>query len=424
MSRRKRNIVLIFLLIILEVSLVRYVHLLKSYRHPLLSSLTCIQTKDADDIYWNINQIELCESISKVDGSVKITLINNIPNYDSYLFRTDTNEGWKKTEDAEIDLKLREGVNVLEVKGKNKFGEEIPAIKYELIKTNDSLRIIPEGRRIVKGKYNFRFDSYESPKINWLRQYTLPVVKNLKNQWEKYLVLRKWVKEQIPYKDPVLKSNWDAQRILQTVWEDPAVGFICDAYAATYTSVCISVGLNARMIHLESSEGNGHYAAEIWSDDYKKWIFMDPLYSWYFTLHGVPLSTLELHNLWKSENLSGIEKVCDSGNVEIHLDTSERDYYNLFQDIKLINSNDFLSNPFTSAFDLLTLKIRYIRWIDESSPMYNKVKLACKILLFYYLPKLADNFIIPFFIPFLLVLFIIGVFKKRTQSIAFKKVTK
>ena len=405
------------MLIILEVSLIKLVPILKSYKHPLLSNLTCIQTQDSNDLYWNINQIELSASIDRVGSSVKITLTNNVPNFDSYFFRTNDEEKWTRTKDTEIDLKLREGENTVELKARNKLGGETTATVYKVIKGDDDLKIIPEGDKIINGKYDFHFESYKSPKIDWLRQYTLPVVADSKNQWVKYMSLKRWVREQIPYKESSMKSHWDAQRILQTVWSDSTIGFICDAYAATYTSACISVGLHARMMHLETAEGSGHYVTEIWYDDYRKWIFIDPLFDCYFTMDGEPLSTLELHNLWKIKKLEGVEKRHDGESEKVHFDTLESEYFNLFHDIQLINSNDFLSNPFSSVLDLLTLKIRYIRWIGESNPRYNKFELTYKILLFYYLPKIANNFMIPFLIPCFMVFLVVIVFKKDSLKI-------
>jgi len=59
MNRQAKYIVLIVLCIVLEISLIQFVPILESYKHPLLSSLTCIETEDIRDLYWNINQIEL-----------------------------------------------------------------------------------------------------------------------------------------------------------------------------------------------------------------------------------------------------------------------------------------------------------------------------------------------------------------------------
>ena len=405
MNRRRKYIFLIVALIAIEIALIKSVPILESYTHPLLSSLTCIETEDIRDLYWNINQIELSGNVNKTDGSVKLILINNLPNFDSCFYRTNNEEKWKSATNGELDLKLVEGENIIEVKAKNKFDEETPIVRYKIDRRDNNLEIIPESRKIIRGRYDFRFETFESPKIEWLRQNILPVVPDFDDQWEKYMAIGRWVREQIPCKDPTMKSHWDAQRILQSVWKDPSIGFICDAYAATYVSACISVGLNARMMHLNSADGHGHYATEIWSDDYSKWIFMDSLYGCYFIMDGTPLSTVELHNLWKDKRLGNAEKRYYDENAKVSFDTSKKEYFNLFHDVQLINSNDFSSNPLKSVLDLLTLKIRYIRWIDESNPKYKKVILAAKLILFYYVPKISKKFIVPLLIPFLLLLF-------------------
>ncbi len=284
MKRGKKYIFLIVALIAIEITLIKSVPILESYTHPLLSSLTSIETEEIKDLYWNVNQIGLSGDIDSSDGSVKLILVNNIPSFDSYLFRVDDDEKWKRETNGVLNLKLGDGENIVEIKAKNEFGGETQETKYNITKRNDVLRIIPETNKIIRGKYDFRFENYGSSKIEWLRQHISAVAADSENQWEKYIVIGRWVREQIPFKDPVMKSCWDAQRILQAVWKDSSIGFICDAYAATYVSACISVGLNARMMHLESLEGGGHYATEIWSDDYNKWVFMDPLFVCYFII--------------------------------------------------------------------------------------------------------------------------------------------
>ena len=383
----------------------------------------CIQTQDINDLYWNINQIDLSGRVTKTDNSAIITMTHNVPNFDSYLLRINNESEWRRVTEDEINLELREEGTIVEVKAKNGFGGETPTILYRIVRRNDDLQIVPGGKKIIRGRYDFRFETSESPKVEWLRHYALPVVENIEDQWNKYLALKRWVREQIPFKDPVVESHWDTQRVLQAVWSDHKVGFVCDAYAATYTSACISVGLNARMMHLESVEGNGHYATEVWSDDYNKWIFMDPLIGCYFTMNGEPLSTMELHNLWKDKRWNKAEKKSEKEILAIHLDISEREYFKLFHDIQLINSNDFLTSPFTSVFDLLTLKVRYIRWVDEINPEYNRVLLAIKLILFYYLPKLSKVFIIPFLIPFLLLLISMLLIKEvyKRPAVPFQK---
>jgi hypothetical protein len=237
------------------------------------------------------------------------------------------------------------------------------------------------------------------------------VIADCPNQWKAFLALRNWVSRQIPNMYPAIKSRWDAQRILQAVWSDSSLGFICDAYAATYVSACISVGLTARMIHLGDERYNGHYAAEVWSDEYHKWVLMDPLYDVHFALRQQPLSAIELHQLWKRGRMEEIVTRGGEGAV-VKMGAPSRDYENLFQDIQLINANDFLTTPFTSVADLLTLKIRFLRYVDESNPPYDRLNLAGRILAFYYLPVFIAGVIIPFVIPAMLLVMILRLGKK------------
>ena len=109
------------MLILLEVSLIKLVPILESYKYPLVSNLTCIQTQDSNDLYWNINQIELSASVDRAASSVKITFTNNVPNFDSYFFRTNDEWEWMRVKDTEIDLKLRGGKSTVELKARNKL---------------------------------------------------------------------------------------------------------------------------------------------------------------------------------------------------------------------------------------------------------------------------------------------------------------
>lgn len=396
--RRKSYLLLIIACVLAEGALIQIVPLLESSHYPLVSSLTCIETDDVHDLYWNINQIEVTGGTRGAGPAVLLALRHNIPGFDSYVYRIDGEGSWHRTARHAISLNLTRGEHLLEVKAANVMGGMLPPVSYTLVRDGDRVRIAPDGKKIIRGNYEFRFECNPSPKVAWLQQHTLPVVAGSRGQWDAYLRLRKWVREQIPNRAPSLNAQWDAQRILQTVWTDAGAGFLCDAYAATYVSACVSAGLQARMLHLGDGRGRGHYATEIWSDDYQKWVFMDPLYDCYFTAGSVPLTALELHNRWKTGRVEGLKQRSDE-REQAGFDQPRSDYLSLFQDVQLINANDFLSRPFTSVLDLLTGTIRSLRWVDESNPPYNRVQLACRLLLFYYLPKVMRLFVIPFCIP-------------------------
>jgi hypothetical protein len=139
---------------------------------------------------------------------------------------------------------------------------------------------------------------------------------------------------------------------------------------------------------------------------------MDPLYDVHFALRQQPLSAIELHHLWIGGRIEEIVTHGRMGAV-VKMGAPSRDYANLFQDIQLINANDFLTTPFSSVADLLTLKIRFLRYVDESNPPYDRLKLAGRIFAFYYLPIFIAGVLIPFVIPAMLLLMVLKLGKKK-----------
>src|SRR5262249_10285997 len=75
----------------------------------------------------------------------------------------------------------------------------------------------------------------------------------------------------------------------------------CMHYAAVYAQACLALGLQARFVvcseNITLHEG-GHFVCEVWSNDFGKWIMMDPDLDVHFEDDAGPLSALEIHRLW------------------------------------------------------------------------------------------------------------------------------
>jgi transglutaminase-like putative cysteine protease len=98
-----------------------------------------------------------------------------------------------------------------------------------------------------------------------------------------------------------LYAPWDAETIL--AWgkarsghngERPIV--MCVHYAAAFVSCCQAAGIPARCaIGTAAINGpNGHFVAEVWFDEYFKWVMVDPNSDAIFWQGGVPLSIAEI----------------------------------------------------------------------------------------------------------------------------------
>ncbi len=92
-----------------------------------------------------------------------------------------------------------------------------------------------------------------------------------------------------------------AIEILKSVYQEKKQ-YRCVEYGVVLSEVLQSIGLMTRTVALRSPDvayggfGRGHVAMEVWSNDLKKWIFLDPQFGIYLTKKGkeLPLSYYEI----------------------------------------------------------------------------------------------------------------------------------
>jgi transglutaminase-like putative cysteine protease len=146
----------------------------------------------------------------------------------------------------------------------------------------------------------FQYEDPANPHIANLRaKYHLDeVVSGSDSELEKLVKLRHWVHSQWKYHAPTdgWFPAWDADEIL--THKD---GF-CVHFAITYMQCAISLGYQTRYVFggHPGTLPSGHEVCEVWSNQFNKWILMDPEGDLHYidpTLNNdVPLSMLELHD--------------------------------------------------------------------------------------------------------------------------------
>ena len=145
----------------------------------------------------------------------------------------------------------------------------------------------------------FEYEDPLNPRLVALRQkYKLDqVIAGAATETEQLVKLRDWVAHQWPFKVPVANfPPWDADEILTR-----KCGF-CVQYAIVLMQSAISLGHQARFVFGHNPgafDGGGHEVCEVWSNEHRKWIFLDVNQDWHYadpkTL--VPKSMLEVHDL-------------------------------------------------------------------------------------------------------------------------------
>jgi transglutaminase-like putative cysteine protease len=163
-----------------------------------------------------------------------------------------------------------------------------------------TLKIVDlHNERIRYTSMPFEYEDPLHPRMVALRRkYKLDaVVSGAASETEQFVKLRDWVSRQWKYQPPAVHyPAWDADEILRRKY-----GF-CVQYAVVLMQSAISLGHQARFFFGDNPGGSyegGHEVCEIWSNEHRKWIFMDGTVSLHYVdpRTRVPMSALELHDL-------------------------------------------------------------------------------------------------------------------------------
>jgi hypothetical protein len=175
------------------------------------------------------------------------------------------------------------------------------------------------NERIVRPSYTFAHQLADEPRLKILRErWRLDhVIQGGKTEFEKILRLKRWVRQQwengwdhgtLQFVPP-----WDAMVVLELAGQKLSLG-MCTHYSSTFVQCCLAVGITARSTIISC-----HCVAEVWSNDYKKWVMMDPgcdtddgrKGTRHFERNGIPMSARELHQAYANKDYEGVVEIND-----------------------------------------------------------------------------------------------------------------
>jgi len=158
----------------------------------------------------------------------------------------------------------------------------------------------------VKSEYTkrFEFDSYENPKLKELRErYKLEkVIAQGKDEFDQQVLLMDWTHRQFKKFGRPSANPKGALEILRDIEQGHT--FFCTHYATVFVSAAASLGWVDRALALRRHQGDAkggsteHTSTEIWSNQYRKWIMLDPTSNMYLEKEGVPLNAFEIRKEW------------------------------------------------------------------------------------------------------------------------------
>jgi transglutaminase-like putative cysteine protease len=159
---------------------------------------------------------------------------------------------------------------------------------------------------IVRTSIPFDYEPFDHPRLKELRETCKlddVVVVGSKSEFD--LITRlaqwsaaRWQKGHLGQGYPA----WDALEILKPHVDGSPVGGFCQQYNLVFLQACESFGIPGRAVSigpgklLDKPRRGGHEVVELWSNDYRKWVYVDGQFAWYAVddKTNVPLSLLEL----------------------------------------------------------------------------------------------------------------------------------
>jgi hypothetical protein len=170
----------------------------------------------------------------------------------------------------------------------------------------------------VESEYSrlYKFDSYDNPKLKELcEHYKLDaVIATGKDEFDRQILLNEWTHKQFKkFGAPSSKAS-GALEVLKAI--DEGHTFFCKHYGTVLVSSAASLGWIDRPIALRRHQGANkhggsteHTITEIWSNQYRKWVMLDPTSNMYVEKDGIPLNAYEIRQEWFYNDGKGLSFV-------------------------------------------------------------------------------------------------------------------
>lgn len=150
--------------------------------------------------------------------------------------------------------------------------------------------------RVEQSRFSFTWQDMDNLKLRKLRERIgiAEMERSSPNELELIRKIADWANTRYGHMQPLPFASWDAQEILDRI--DKGDAFWCTYKAALFVQACCAAGLNARMLNINRRDADGHDVAEVYSNQFRKWMLVDAWMNMYMERNGVPLSALEIHD--------------------------------------------------------------------------------------------------------------------------------
>jgi hypothetical protein len=264
-----------------------------------------------------------------------------------------------------------DGVYVLSIRAANAVGSSPPSapIRIEL-PWNPVRPLATPAQSPGAPRLDVRYEDFGAARLAlFLQRENLgAVVSGAGSEFDAILRLKDWVAAQWAFSMPEPYPPWDAMTILDWIRGGITGGF-CGQYAQVLLQALAAFGIPARYVEIGSIDNPyRHYITEVWSNDHRRWVALDPTFNNHFTRGGIPLSALEVRDALLDGRLDEVDLVVgpvlpgSTSAIEWPQRTAELYYYVRYH----LNANHIKApdeHPFDRFNDM-------VEWLDGRTPAW------------------------------------------------------
>lgn len=220
-------------------------------------------------------------------------------------------------------------------------------------------RLEPQ-RPIVRSSIPFEYEPTSQPILEKLRreQRLDQVVAGAVDEFEQITRLAAWSSQrwQKGHLSEIYPA-WNACEILQPHRDGTPVGGFCQQYNLVFLQACECFGLVGRAVSIGPGEfgakiRSGHEVVEIWSNQHRRWVYVDGDAAWYFVdqQSRAPLSLRELRRrqllALRDQAHAAVELVpINAASVKPRYEWKGLTGFPAFVEMRLIPRSNFLAQP-------------------------------------------------------------------------------
>ncbi|MFC1509300.1 transglutaminase-like domain-containing protein [Candidatus Omnitrophota bacterium] len=176
---------------------------------------------------------------------------------------------------------------------------DISADLMEGMPLHESIKVAKTDNPVIRySSVDWEWEKWDRPELNEIRKRENldGVTDGSKTQFERIVRLLEYATTRVTrkYGNPLPHyPGWDVLSIAERIDRHGSTG-MCIQFNNYLNGLCMAYGMQGRLIN-----GMNHEMAEVWSDDYGKWVYLEASYGNMYLVDkktGVPMSLLEVHN--------------------------------------------------------------------------------------------------------------------------------